>query len=67
MEARQFSAALRRLKEIGVLTGFRIERSERGAPGEFDQMSTEQLAAELRELGIEVTLPDATNESSEVH
>jgi phage terminase small subunit len=36
MEANQFSAAVAAHKEIGVLTGIRIERSERGAPGEFD-------------------------------
>jgi hypothetical protein len=36
MEAGQFSAAVAATKEIGVLTGIRIERSERGMPGEFD-------------------------------
>ena len=36
MEANQFSAAVAATKEIGVLSGIRIERSERGAPGEFD-------------------------------
>jgi hypothetical protein len=46
MEARQFSAAIAAIKEIGVLTGFRIERRERGSPGEFEEMSTEQLVSE---------------------
>jgi hypothetical protein len=56
MEARQFSAAIAAIKEIGVLTGFRIERRERGSPGEFEEMSTEQLVSELRELGVEVKI-----------
>jgi len=48
MEARQFSAAVAATKEIGVLSGIRIERSERGMPGEFDfleQMDAKQLTA----------------------
>ena len=36
IEAGQLSAAVAATKEIGVLAGIRIERSERGAPGEFD-------------------------------
>jgi hypothetical protein len=52
----QYSAAIAALKEIGILTGLRIERSERGTPNEFAEMSTEQLVSELRELGIEVKL-----------
>jgi phage terminase small subunit len=46
MEARQFSAAVAATKEIGVLTGHRIERSERGMPGEFDwidKLSVDEL------------------------
>ena len=35
---KQFSAAISGIKEKGVLSGKRIERSERGAPGEFDWM-----------------------------
>ena len=35
-EAGQTAAAVSALKEIGVLAGIRIERAERGAPGEFD-------------------------------
>jgi hypothetical protein len=42
-----------------VLTGLRIEHSERGQPGEFTEVSTEQLIAELRDLGISVTVEDA--------
>jgi hypothetical protein len=55
-EAGQFSAAIGALGEIGVLTGLRIERSERGAPGDFTQLSTEELISELNELGITVTV-----------
>jgi hypothetical protein len=36
------------LKEIGVLSGIRIERSERGQPGEFEwleRLSTESEGA----------------------
>ena len=35
MLAGQFNAAINALKELGVLSGKRIERSERGEPGEF--------------------------------
>jgi hypothetical protein len=54
MENRQLSAAIAAIKEIGVLTGLRIERRERGGPGEFAEVSTEQLVSELRDMGIEV-------------
>lgn len=46
MESGQHSAAIAAIKEIGVLSGKRIERSERGAPGEFDwldKLSVEEL------------------------
>ena len=55
-EAGQTTAAVAALKEIGVLSGIRIERSERGVPGEFDWIenaSAEELRAFLAgELGI---------------
>jgi phage terminase small subunit len=35
-KAGQNAAAIAAIKEIGVLLGIRIERSERGLPGEFD-------------------------------
>jgi hypothetical protein len=57
MEAGQFSAAVATIREIGVLTGRRIERSERGQPGEFDNVSTEQRLAELHNLGYTVDAP----------
>jgi hypothetical protein len=46
MEAGQYSAAVAATKEIGVLAGIRIERSERGMPGEFDwldKLSVDEL------------------------
>jgi hypothetical protein len=35
-KAGQFSAAVAAAKEIAILCGIRIERSERGQPGEFE-------------------------------
>jgi L-arabinose isomerase len=46
MEAGQYSAATAALREVAVLAGLRIERLERGGPGEFDwveKLSTDQL------------------------
>ena len=46
MKAGQYAAAVAATKEIGVLTRIRIERSERGQPGEFDwldKLSVEEL------------------------
>jgi hypothetical protein len=43
-ESGQTAAAVAALKEIGVLSGIRIERSERGSPGEFDWL--EKLSVE---------------------
>ncbi len=57
MKAGQYSAAVAATKEIGVLTGIRIERSERGQPGEFDwldKLSVEELRALAKgELDVE--------------
>ena len=48
-ESGQTAAAVAALKEIGVLSGIRIERSERGSPGQFDWL--EKLSVdELRQL-----------------
>ncbi len=46
IELGQVSAAVAALKELGVLSGKRIERRETGAPGEFallERMSAEEL------------------------
>jgi len=39
----QLGAAINALKELGILSGKRVERAERGEPGEFDRMSDEEL------------------------
>jgi hypothetical protein len=49
MESGQLSAAVSALKEKGVLSGKRVERSEVGAPGEFEAMTDDELLAALRE------------------
>ena len=44
----QNAAAMTAIKEIGILTGIRIERRESGAPGEFaeiENMTAEELEA----------------------
>src|SRR3954470_653693 len=42
---KQYSAAVGAVKEIGILTGLRIDRREIGRPGEFERMSDEELEA----------------------
>jgi hypothetical protein len=49
MLAGQFNAAISALKELGVLSGKRVERSERGEPGEFDRMSDDELREAVTE------------------
>ena len=49
MLAGEFNAAISALKELGVLSGKRVERSERGEPGEFDRMSDEELREAVTE------------------
>ena len=61
MEGNQFSAAISAIREMGVLSGMRIERKEVGPPGAFDDLSDEQLERALRErlarLGLLLDLP----------
>jgi hypothetical protein len=56
---KQHSAAVGALKEIGILTGLRIDRREVGSPGEFERFSDEELrlfiASETARL---VEMPD---------
>jgi phage terminase small subunit len=49
MAAGQFTAAIGALKELGILSGKRVERSERGEPGEFERMSDEELREAVTE------------------
>jgi phage terminase small subunit len=63
MERRQFSAAIAAIREIGVLSGARIERREVGAPGEFDGLTDAELergiVERLRVIGLRVgPIPD---------
>jgi hypothetical protein len=57
LEANQISAYVNATKEIAILAGVRIERSERGAPGEFDwvdRLNLEELRALAKgELDVE--------------
>jgi hypothetical protein len=56
---KQHSVAVGAIKEMGILTGLRIDRREVGSPGEFDRLSDEELqhfiASETAKL---IELPD---------
>jgi hypothetical protein len=60
MESGQLSAAIAAIREMGVLSGQRIERREIGVPGEFESLADDELEHALRErfsaLGL---IPDA--------
>lgn len=43
IEHKQISAGVAAVKEIGILTGLRIDRREVGAPGEFERLSDDEL------------------------
>jgi hypothetical protein len=60
--AGQYGPAATLLKELGVLSGKRVERSERGEPGEFERMSDEELQAAVTEQAIAMGFrpPDET-------
>ena len=55
---KQPQSAIAAIKEKGVLSGKRIERSETGEPGEFDGLNEQELAEyigqKMAELGIEI-------------
>jgi hypothetical protein len=66
MKSGQYSAAVSAIREKGVLSGRRLERSERGMPGEFadlDNMSADELRAalerELEAAGLRLVAIDA--------
>ena len=58
MDTKNPSAAVAAIKEKGVLSGKRVERSEAGQPGEFahlENMSTDELRAFIQQaLGADV-------------
>jgi hypothetical protein len=62
LEANQISAYVNATKEIAILAGVRIERSERGGPGEFDwvdRLNLEELRALAKgELDVEAYRKD---------
>jgi hypothetical protein len=66
----QISAAVSAIKEKGVLTGKRIERSEVGGPSEFETMTDEELERALIErmarLGFTVTRQDVGETQNDV-
>lgn len=49
MGNKQFGAANGSIREMGVLTGHRIERAEIGSPSGFDHLSDDELLAAIRE------------------
>ena len=61
MDSGQLNAAVAAIKEKGVLSGKRVERSEVGSPGQFDHLTDEELHAEIqRELTELGYLPAST-------
>ncbi|MCX7313731.1 MAG: hypothetical protein NTV56_18900 [Alphaproteobacteria bacterium] len=58
IQHRQLSAGVAAIKEIGILTGLRIDRREVGEPGEFARLSDEELL-QLVQGSVElVEIPD---------
>jgi hypothetical protein len=49
LESGQLSASGTAIKEISILTGHRVERSEVGAAGEFDALTDDELERMLVE------------------
>ena len=71
-EAKQYNAANGAIREMGVLTSHRIERSEVGAPGAFDDLNDDALERVMEEklgaLGYAIeVLPDTDAESDTQH
>jgi hypothetical protein len=62
--AGQIRDAREGLKELGVLSGKRVERGERGEPGDFERMSDEEVWRDLTEraraLGFELPPEEET-------
>jgi hypothetical protein len=49
LESGQLAPAGTAIKEISILTGHRVERAEIGSPGEYENMSDEELERQLME------------------
>jgi hypothetical protein len=55
------AAAIAALKELGILSGKRVERQEKGSPGEFEwleNMSAEELRAMIQRAMMEAPSTD---------
>ena len=61
-QLKQPQSVIAAIKEMGVLSGKRIERSEQGEPGEFEGLNEQELAdyigQKMAELGIEIVKDD---------
>jgi hypothetical protein len=64
---KQPQSAIAAIKEKGVLSGKRIERSETGEPGEFDGMNETELANYISQKMIELGIEIVREEESERH
>jgi hypothetical protein len=49
MEAKQYGAAVSALREKAILAGKRVERAEKGEPGEFDKLSEAEIDQLLKQ------------------
>jgi hypothetical protein len=58
IEHRQLSAAVSAIKEVGTLTGLRIDRRVVGSPNEFARMSDEELMQLVVDEVRLIELPD---------
>ena len=62
-------AVIAAIKEMGVLSGKRIERSEQGEPGEFEGLNEQELAEyigqKMAELGIEIISDDKLDQAND--
>lgn len=58
IEHKQISAGVAAVKEIGILTGLRIDRREIGDPGEFARLSDDELLKVIEGSVDLVALPE---------
>ena len=59
IEHKQISAGVAAVKELGILTGLRIDRREVGSPGDFERMSDDELQRFIAsETAMLIELPD---------
>ena len=63
MESGQLSAAVAAIREMGVLSGQRIECREIGAPGEFEALADDKLERALVDRFTRLALSDDLSEA----